>query len=126
MADEICKKILHIDDEPDITYVVEFVLSSNGFEVGILSDSTQAVSELLNNKYCLLILDLMMPKIDGFEVIKRIREEETLKQLPILILSSRQLSTEETNFLKQMNAQVISKPFEPHRLLEKVREIVAE
>ncbi len=126
MAEDISRKVLHIDDEPDITYVVEFVLSSNGFEVGILTDSTQAVSELLNNDYCLLILDLMMPKIDGFEVIKLIRQEEKLKQLPILILSSRQLSTEETEFLKQMNAQVISKPFEPHRLLEKVREIVTE
>lgn len=121
---ENAKKVLQVDDEPDITYIVEFVLSSGGFEIKKLNDSTKAVAELLGNNYSLLILDLMMPKLSGFEVLELLRKEEPLKKLPVLILSSRQLTNDETKFLEKMNANVMSKPFEPHRLLEKVREII--
>lgn len=120
------KKILQVDDEPDITYIVEFILTSGGFEVKRLNDSTLAVSELQGDDYALLILDLMMPKMNGFKVVEAIRKIEELKKLPILILSSRQLSNEETEFLKSNNTNVMAKPFEPHRLLEKVREIVSD
>ena len=125
MADSV-KKILQVDDEPDITYIVEFVLSSGGFEVHKKNDSTEAIPELLKTEYALLILDLMMPKMSGFEVLEELRKEEKLKQLPVLILSSRQLTNDETKLLEDMNAHVMAKPFEPHRLLEKVREIVTE
>jgi len=120
------KKILQVDDEPDITYIVEFVLTSGGFETTRINDSTQTIPELLENDYALLILDLMMPKMSGFEVLEDLRKEDKLKQLPILILSSRQLTNDETKTLESANAQVMAKPFEPHRLLEKVREIVTE
>lgn len=120
------KKILHVDDEPDIVYVVEFILTSGGFEVVRINDSTEAVANLLKDSFDLLILDLMMPKMSGFDVMTAIRKEPKLKKQPVLILSSRQLSNEETRFLEDMNAKVMAKPFEPHRLLEKVREMVTE
>ncbi len=123
MAEEL-KKILQVDDEPDITYIVEFVLTNGGFEVMRLNDSTLAVNELLANQYALLILDLMMPKMSGFDVLEALRKEDPLKELKVLILSSRQLTNDETEFLKEHGANVMSKPFEPSRLLEKVREIV--
>lgn len=120
------KRILQVDDEPDITYIVEFVLSSGGFEVTKINDSTKAIEELCSREYALLILDLMMPKMSGFQVLTGLREVEKLKDLPVLILSSRQLTNEETDFLNRNDAEVMSKPFEPSRLLEKVREIVTE
>jgi len=118
------KKILQVDDEPDITYIVEFVLTNGGFDVIRLNDSTLAINELLANQYSLLILDLMMPKMSGFDVLEALRKEGPLKGLKVLILSSRQLTNDETEFLRDHEANVMSKPFEPSRLLEKVREIV--
>lgn len=120
------KKILHVDDEPDITFIIEFVLTSGGFDVVRLNDSSKAVDELVKNDFALLILDLMMPQMDGFTVLNNLRQQPKLKDLSVLILSSRQLSTEETELLKSNNAQMMGKPFEPHRLLEKVREMIAE
>ena len=120
------KKILQVDDEPDITYIVEFVLTNGGFEVSRLNDSSKAIEELLSKDYSLLILDLMMPQMNGFQVLEAMRGEEKLKSLPVMILSSRQLNAKETNFLTNHGAQVMAKPFEPNRLLEKVREIVTE
>lgn len=123
---EQTKKILHVDDEPDITFIIEFVLTSGGFDVVRLNDSSKAVDELLAGSYSLLILDLMMPQMDGFTVLENLRKQDKLKDLSVLILSSRQLSTEETEMLKNSKAQMMSKPFEPHRLLEKVREMITE
>jgi len=118
------KKILQVDDEPDITYIVEFVLTNGGFDVVRLNDSTQTIPELLANDYSLLILDLMMPKMSGFDILENLRKENRLAHLNVLILSSRQLSNGETEFLRDHRADMMSKPFEPFRLLEKVREIV--
>jgi two-component system phosphate regulon response regulator PhoB len=120
------KRVLLVDDEPDITFIVEFILTSGGFEVTRLNDSTLALDELHSKQYSMLILDLMMPKQSGFTTLKLIREDEALKGLPVLILSTRQLSVEETDFLKNAEAQVMAKPFEPQRLLEKVREILSD
>jgi len=125
MAEGI-KKILHVDDEPDIVYIIEFILTNGGFKVTKLTDSTKTISELLSDDYSLLILDLMMPKMDGFTILKLIRDEAKLKNLPVLILSSRYLSNDETEFLQSMSAYVMAKPFEPYRMLDKVREIITD
>jgi DNA-binding response OmpR family regulator len=120
------QRVLLVDDEPDITYIVEFILSTAGFEVARVNDSRKAVAELLSKRYDLLILDLMMPEKSGFEVVEDLRKEHGLADLPVLILSSRQLSHEETAFLASHHADMVAKPFEPHRLLEKVREIMTD
>ncbi len=125
MAENL-KKVLMVDDEPDITYIIEFLLSNGGFEVRILNASSKTVPELLSDDYQLLILDLMMPKMDGFSVLESLRKEGKLEKLPVLILSSRNLTNEDTDMLKNLNTQVMAKPFEPHRLLDKVREMVTE
>ncbi len=120
------KKILIVDNEPDITYIVGSVLSFAGFTVTELNEPVQAVPELLSSGYGLLILDLMMPVLDGFAVLKRTREEEALKHLPVLILSARRLTHEETTMVTELGAEMMAKPFEPQRLLEKAREMVLD
>ena len=118
------KKILIVDDEPDITYIIDFVLKKGGFDVEKINDSTLAPNSIEENDYSLMILDLMMPKLDGFSLLKQIRDTEKGKTLKVLILSSRQLSSEETEMIGSLNASVMAKPFEPYRLLDKVREMV--
>jgi len=120
------KKILLVDDEPDITYIVEFILSTAGFEVVRINESKKAVSNLLSGAFDLLILDLMMPNMSGFEVLGELRKVKKLLKLPVLILSSRQMSHDDTELLASLNADMMAKPFEPHRLLEKVRELMSE
>lgn len=118
-------KILLVDDEPDITYIVEFILTHGGFEVHKINDSTLALDELTGGGYALLVLDLMMPKKDGFTLLEEIRRVDELKGLPILILSSRLMDSRETKMLEDHSARIMAKPFDPPRLLDKVREIVS-
>jgi DNA-binding response OmpR family regulator len=119
-------RLLLVDDEPDITYIIEFILSTSGFDVVRCNASKNAIPELLSQPYDLMLLDLMMPEVDGFEVLKAVREKRELAHLPVLILSSMQLSREQTSQLTSLKAEMMTKPFEPQRLLDKVREMAVE
>jgi DNA-binding response OmpR family regulator len=73
------KKILLVDDEPDITYTIKNLLEENGFKVDEFNDPILALNNYQVNFYDLVILDLKMPKMDGFELYIKIREQ-ALKQ----------------------------------------------
>lgn len=123
---DVLKRIMLVDDEADIARIVAFILSKAGFETAWVKDPREAVPRLLASDHALLVLDLMMPGMDGFQVLAAVRDEPRLKDLPVLILSSRLLRPDETAVLSSRKAEVMGKPFEPHRLLEKVREMIAE
>ncbi len=70
------KKILVIDDEPDVTYTIKNILEDNGFAVDTFTDSILALDNYKVNFYDLVILDILMPKMDGFELYTKIREKD--------------------------------------------------
>ncbi len=70
------KKILLIDDEPDLTYTIKKILEDNGFEVDTFNDPILALNNYKANFYNLIILDIKMPKMDGFELYLKIREKD--------------------------------------------------
>jgi CheY-like chemotaxis protein len=70
------KKILLIDDEPDVTYTIKNILEEHGFEVDIYTDSILALDNYKSNFYDLVILDIKMPKMDGFELYIKLREKD--------------------------------------------------
>ena len=71
------KKILVIDDEPDVTYTIKNVLEDNGFEVDTFTDSILALENYKVNFYDLVILDILMPKMDGYELYTKLREQDS-------------------------------------------------
>ncbi|MGZ5501460.1 MAG: response regulator [Nitrososphaeraceae archaeon] len=71
------KKILLIDDEPDVTYTIKKILEDNGFKVDSFNDPILALNYYKVNFYDLVILDIKMPKMDGFELYTKIREKES-------------------------------------------------
>jgi DNA-binding response OmpR family regulator len=70
------KKILVIDDEPDVTYTIKNILEDHGFEVDTFTDSILALDNYKANFYDLIILDIKMPKMDGFQLYTKIREKD--------------------------------------------------
>jgi len=81
------KKILLVDNEPDITYAIESVLEDNGFEVDSFNDPVLASSTYKQNHYDLVLLDIKMPKMDGFELYERIREKDKVTKICFLTAS---------------------------------------
>lgn len=120
------KKILVVDDEPNIIKVVESRLSANGYEVIAASDGQLALDLARREKPDLIILDLMLPKIDGFKVCRMLKFDEKYKKIPIIMFTSRaQESDEKLGFEVGADAY-ITKPYDAEVLLEKIRGLLLE
>ena len=76
ISNKMTKKILLIDDEPDITFTIKDILEDYGFEVDTFTDSILALDNYKANFYDLIILDIKMPKMDGFQLYAKIREKD--------------------------------------------------
>ena len=81
------KRILLIDDEPDITFTVKDILEDNGFQVDSFNDPITALKSYTSNFYDLVILDIKMPKMDGFELYNKIREKDPKVKICFLTAS---------------------------------------
>ena len=81
------KKILLVDNEPDVTYAIESVLEDNGFEVDSFNDPVLASTTYKQNYYDLILLDIKMPKMDGFELYDSIREKDKITKICFLTAS---------------------------------------
>jgi DNA-binding response OmpR family regulator len=87
------KRILLIDDEPDITFTIKDILEDNGFQVDSFNDPILALNSYKSNFYDLVILDIKMPKMDGFELYTKMREKEP--KVKICFLTAIAMFTEE-------------------------------
>ena len=110
------KVILVADDSPTIRKFVSIALTMQGYEVVVVSDGMEAIEKLPQNKIDLVITDLNMPNLDGYELIKSIREDENFKEIPIIILSSLGGDGEIERGLKCGANSYLVKPFDPKRV----------
>ena len=115
------KKILIVDDEADLVETVRFPLEMDGFNVLVSYNGEDALNQARKEKPDLIILDLMLPKLDGYKVCRLLKFDERYKHIPILMLTAK---TQEKDKLlgKETGAdEYITKPFEMDKLLEKVK-----
>lgn len=117
------KRIAVIDDDPDILALVKAVLKSKGYEVATAPDGEDGLRLVRSNKPDLVILDLMMPKVSGLEVCRRMREDPETRHIPIIVISAiGEKSNKPESFWRAglKTEDFISKPFEPLALLGRV------
>jgi CheY-like chemotaxis protein len=113
----VVQRVLVVDDSATIRKVVSGVLSRAGFEVGHAADGAQALSVLKKEKWNLALVDFVMPKLNGFELCKKIREDSELRELPVVLMSAKADKIRE-HFLRQTGAlDAITKPFDPRALV---------
>jgi len=117
--------IMVVDDEPDIVIVVQLMLEKEGHKVYGASNGREALQKLVNVKPDLILLDIMMPELDGWETLKLIREREEFKRVPVSMLTAKPLSPEITS-RKDIDELVdyIPKPISKEVLINKVHEIL--
>lgn len=114
------KKILIIDDEVDFTELTSTLLRFNDFDVDTINEPTEVREKLQNESYELVVSDLMMPNLSGFDLIEQIRDMQDYREKPIIVLSAKILNDEERKFLLQKNVEFLTKPFEPQSLVSKI------
>ncbi len=118
------KKILVIDDEPDIVELVSYNLKKSGFDVDHALDGEVALKKLNSFKYDLVILDLMLPSIDGFQLCNYIRNNPKLSRLPIIMLTARNDEFDKVHGLEMGADDYITKPFNPKELVARVKAVI--
>lgn len=112
------KKILIVEDDPEIAMLERDYLEIEGFETEILADGEAAVSKALSTRYDLLLLDLMLPGCNGYDICRRIREK---LDVPILMVTARTESVDKIRGLGLGADDYIAKPFDPAELVARVK-----
>lgn len=118
-------RILLVEDEPDIRMALRALLETYGFEVDEAEDGLWALKKLKENQYRLLILDLMMPHMDGFDVLRNIPPDQ-LKQMPVVILTARSQDMEVMRSHELGAACYLTKPFDNKTILGAVANLVGD
>ncbi|OYD08396.1 response regulator transcription factor [Paludifilum halophilum] len=115
------KKVLVVDDEPSIVKLVQFNLEKEGYQVVVATDGQRALSKVKQEKPDLVVLDLMLPEVDGLEVCKQLRREN--RQLPILMLTAKTEEFDKVLGLELGADDYMTKPFSPRELVARVKTI---
>ena len=113
------KRLLVVDDDADIRELLEFDLSQSGYDVDTAKDGSEGLQKALNNHYDIILLDVMMPKMNGFDVCKNIRNHKP--DVPILLLTAKGTITDKTDGFNSGADDYIVKPFDVQEVLLRVR-----
>jgi DNA-binding response OmpR family regulator len=117
-------KILVADDERDIRELIGFTLRFAGFEVVLVSDGIQAVEQAPLEQPDLILLDVRMPKVTGYEVCRQLKENPATSTIPVVFLSAKGREGEIQQGLDSGAVEYIVKPFAPDDLTSQVRDIL--
>jgi phosphate regulon transcriptional regulator PhoB len=118
------KKILVVDDEPDIVELVSYNLKKEGFEVSSASDGAEALAKIRKGRFDFLILDLMLPGLQGIELCRILRNDTKTKNLPIIMLTAKGEEVDRILGLEIGADDYMTKPFSPRELVARVKAVL--
>ncbi|MDN3517623.1 response regulator [Aquisalimonas lutea] len=118
------KRILIVDDEPNIVLSLEFLMKKSGYEVTTATDGDQALAAVDRDNPDLVLLDVMMPRKDGYQVCQMLRERADLPDLRIVMLTAKGRDVEREKGLSLGADDYITKPFSTQDVVDKVDELL--
>ena len=118
------KRVLVVDDEPDIVALVAYHLAKAGFRVSTATNGIDAVEQARREQPSLVVLDLMLPGISGFEVLEAIRREQSTAEIAVLMLTARKDEPDRVRGLSLGADDYLTKPFSPAELVLRVKAIL--
>jgi DNA-binding response OmpR family regulator len=119
-------KILIAEDERDIRDLIIFTLRFAGHEVVAASNGEEALERALKEIPDLILMDVRMPRMTGYEACKRMKQEDSIKHIPVAFLSAKGQETEVQTGLEVGAVEYILKPFSPDQLTERVKAILSQ
>lgn len=118
------KKIMVVDDEPYIARVIKFKLEQEGYAVISANDGVTGLDRIRQEKPDLVLLDVMMPGLTGYEVCQQVKADADLAGIPVVFLTAKGQERDREQGLTLGASDYITKPFSPNRLLELVKSII--
>lgn len=107
------RKVLLVDDEPSLVKIIGKVLELAGFEVSTAVDGQQALDQLPVIRPDVMILDLMLPRVNGFDVLKRMKQDPQWRAIPVLIFTARGRGSEDETLCKELGATAFFSKTDP-------------
>ena len=127
MEEKTAKRILCIEDEPEMVDLIRLILNRRGFEVTGASGGVDGLSKIRESRPDLVLLDLMMPDMDGWEVYQQIKADDALKNTPVIVVTAKAQSIDKVLGLHIAKVDdYIAKPFSPQELLSSVEKVLAK
>ena len=120
------RNVLIVDDEPNIVLSLKFLISQQGYEVRTAGSGEEALQALSEKVPDLILLDVMMPKPDGYEVCQKIRATPEWKDIPVIMLTAKGRDVERQKGFAMGADEYITKPFATNELVTKVRALIKE
>jgi two-component system alkaline phosphatase synthesis response regulator PhoP len=115
------KKILVVDDEVDLVETIRFPLEAEGFNVLVAYNGEDALNMARTENPDLILLDIMLPKLDGYKVCRLLKFDERYKNIPIIMLTARAQEKDRIIGMETGADEYITKPFDMDKLLERVK-----
>ncbi len=115
-------RVLAVDDDPTIRRLLQVNLEMEGYEVDLAEDGVIALERMRDNRPALVVLDIMMPRMDGWTVCETMKDDPELSDIPVVFLSARAQDADIARGEK-LGAAYMTKPFDPFDLLELVAEL---
>ena len=119
-------RILVVDDEIYIVHILDFSLGMEGYEVLTALDGEQALEKARQEHPDLIVLDIMMPKLDGYETCKMLKAEPGTKDIPVILLSAKGRNVDQKIGFEVGADDYITKPFSPRKLVERINAILGQ
>jgi DNA-binding response OmpR family regulator len=116
--------ILVADDEEDLRELVSYRLSRSGYEVVEAVDGQEALELATERTPDLMVLDVMMPRLDGYELTRRVREQDSLRGVPVILLTARSQESDVSRGFDVGADDYLKKPFNPDELVARVRAVL--
>jgi len=120
------KKILIVEDTEDNRQILRDLLGMAGYTLFEAGDGAEGVAKAAEHRPDLILMDIQMPVMDGYEATRRIKADPALKSIPVVAVTSYALSGDETKTREAGCDAYIAKPYSPRQMLAKVREILGE
>lgn len=117
-------RILIVEDEPNIAESLTFILQRAGFEVDTAADGAEALTRLRRQSFAALILDIMLPGMNGFDILRAIRSDPDLAELPVIVLTAKGQAKDRQTAEAIGASAFITKPFSNAEIVERVARFV--
>ncbi len=120
------KTVLVVDDEPNIVLSLEFLMTQAGYEVRVARDGNEALESVVEKTPDLILLDLMIPGRDGYDVCQTLRRSEEWAAIPIIMLTAKGREVEKEKGLALGANEYVTKPFSTTELTQRVKELLGD
>ncbi|MBN2371279.1 MAG: response regulator [Vicinamibacteria bacterium] len=119
------KKILIVDDSATVVLMEKTILANGNFDVSVANDGVQALDSIATNRPDLVLMDVVMPNMDGYETVKRLRADPATRDMPIIMVTTKGETEHRDKGLKIGCNDYITKPINASELLAKIRALVS-